>query len=150
MFGWLQAPGPATPLPPEEVDRKYPRLRLQVFMGIFLGYAGFYLIRNNISAIAPLLIDENGAIDKPAIGIIGNAVLVSYGLSKFFSAMVSDRSNARYFLPLGLALSALMNLVVAFVPWVSASVGIFATVMFLNGWFQGMGYPPCGRHFLKR
>ncbi|AEQ05753.3 MFS transporter [Corynebacterium pseudotuberculosis] len=145
MFAWLQAPGPAAPLPAEQADRIYPRMRLQVFMGIFLGYAGFYLIRNNISAIAPLLIDESGAIDKPAIGIIGNAVLVSYGLSKFFSAMVSDRSNARYFLPLGLALSALMNLIVAFAPWVSASVGLFATVMFLNGWFQGMGYPPCGR-----
>ncbi|WP_421628799.1 MFS transporter [Corynebacterium pseudogenitalium] len=145
MFEWLRAPGPAKRLPEHEVDKLYPRMRLQVFMGIFLGYAGFYLIRNNISAIAPLLIDESGAIDKPAIGIIGNAVLVSYGLSKFFSAMVSDKSNARYFLPLGLALSALMNLVVAFVPWVSASVGVFATVMFLNGWFQGMGYPPCGR-----
>ncbi len=59
--------------------------------------------------------------------------------------MVSDRSNARYFLPLGLSLSAVMNLVVATVPWVSASVGVFATVMFINGWFQGMGYPPCGR-----
>ncbi|WP_331712007.1 MFS transporter [Arcanobacterium phocae] len=79
------------------------------------------------------------------MGIIANAVLISYGLSKFFSAMVSDRSNARYFLPLGLSLSAVMNLVVATVPWVSASVGVFATVMFINGWFQGMGYPPCGR-----
>ncbi|MBO3143590.1 MFS transporter [Dermatophilus congolensis] len=145
MFTWLQAPPPAAPLPTEAVASTYRRYRFQVFMGIFLGYAGFYLIRNNISTIAPLLLDEGGAIDKPAIGIIGNAVLVSYGLSKFFSAMISDRSNARYFLPLGLALSALMNLVVAFVPWVTASVGLFATVMFLNGWFQGMGYPPCGR-----
>lgn len=37
------------------------------------------------------------------------------------------------------------NLVVAFVPAVSASVALFATVMFLNGWVQGMGWPPCGR-----
>ncbi|MGJ9505351.1 MFS transporter [Actinotignum sp. GS-2025c] len=145
MFKWLAAPGPKPRLSAEQIARKFPRLRFQVFMGIFLGYAGFYLIRNNISTVAPLLLEENGTIDKPAIGIIGNAVLISYGLSKFFSAMVADRSNARYFLPLGLALSAVMNLIVAFVPWVSASVGIFATVMFLNGWFQGMGYPPCGR-----
>ncbi|MCU9519067.1 MFS transporter [Corynebacterium sp. ES2794-CONJ1] len=145
MLTWLHTPPAAPQLPQAEIDRKYPRLRFQVFMGIFLGYAGFYLIRNNISTIAPLLLDENGVIDKPAVGIIANAVLISYGLSKFFSAMVSDRSNARYFLPLGLGLSAIMNLIVAFVPWVSASVGIFATVMFINGWFQGMGYPPCGR-----
>lgn len=145
MFDWLKTPPPAPRLSAEQIAHKYPRYRFQVFMGIFLGYAGFYLIRNNVSAVAPLLLDEGGHIDKPALGIIANAVLISYGLSKFFSAMVSDRSNARYFLPLGLALSALTNLAVAFVPWISASVGVFATVMFINGWFQGMGYPPCGR-----
>lgn len=145
MLTWLKSPRPRPQLPKEDVDKKFPRLRFQVFMGIFLGYAGFYLIRNNISTIAPLLLEDNGTIDKPAIGIISNAVLISYGLSKFFSAMLADQSNARYFLPIGLSLSALMNLIVGFVPWVSASVGVFATVMFLNGWFQGMGHPPCGR-----
>lgn len=113
-------------------------------MGIFIGYAGFYLIRNNISLIAKIIEDE-GWIDKVGIGLVANAVLISYGLSKFFMATISDRSNARYFLPLGLALSALCNFIVAFVPAVSASLAIFAIVMFLNGWAQGMGWPPCGR-----
>lgn len=143
-LSWLKAPLPAPRLPENKVKQLFPRLRLQVFLGIFIGYAGFYLIRNNISSIAPLLMDDTG-IDKVGVGIIANAVLFAYGLSKFFSAMLSDRSNARYFLVIGLALSACTNLVVAFVPWVTASVGIFATVMFLNGWFQGMGWPPCGR-----
>ncbi|WJZ03671.1 MFS transporter [Corynebacterium freiburgense] len=142
---WLQSPSPAPQLNPEQTKARYPRLRFQVFMGIFIGYAGFYLIRNNISTIAPLLLDEGGVIDKPAVGVISNAVLISYGLSKFFMAMLSDRSNARYFLPLGLALSAIMNLIVAVTPWISASVGLFATIMFINGWVQGMGWPPCGR-----
>lgn len=142
--GWLQAPPPAPRLPKEEVDRIYPKLRLQVFLGIFIGYAGFYLIRNNVSAVAPLIMTDTG-IDKVAVGIIANCVLVAYGLSKFFSAMLSDSSNARYFLPLGLALSAVVNLLIAFVPWITATVGIFAIAMFINGWFQGMGWPPCGR-----
>lgn len=84
MLTWLKSPRPRPQLPKEDVDKKFPRLRFQVFMGIFLGYAGFYLIRNNISTIAPLLLEDNGTIDKPAIGIISNAVLISYGLSKFF------------------------------------------------------------------
>ena len=79
------------------------------------------------------------------IGIVANAVLFAYGLSKFFMAMLSDRANARYFMPIGLALSAVMNLLIAFVPTLSATVGIFAVVMFINGWFQGMGWPPSGR-----
>ena len=113
-------------------------------MGIFIGYAGFYLIRNNIPLIAKILLDE-GHIDKAGIGLIANSALIAYGFGKFFMAMVSDRSNARYFLPIGLALSAVANLVVAFVPAVSGSLAMFAIVMFVNGWFQGMGWPPCGR-----
>lgn len=141
---WLAAPPPAPRLPEAEIKRKYPQLRLQVFMGIFLGYAGFYLIRNNIPLIAKVILDE-GRIDKVGVGLIANAVLVAYGLSKFFMATISDRANARYFLPIGLALSAVCNLVVAFVPAVTGTVAAFATVMFINGWVQGMGWPPCGR-----
>ncbi|WP_313022490.1 MFS transporter [Mobilicoccus sp.] len=141
---WLAAPPPAPRLPQDEITARYPRLRFQVFMGIFIGYAGFYLIRNNIPLIAKILLDE-GHIDKAGIGLIANSALIAYGLAKFFMAMVSDRSNARYFLPIGLALSALANLVVAFVPAVSGSLAMFAIVMFVNGWFQGMGWPPCGR-----
>lgn len=141
---WLAAPPAAPQLPEAEVNQLYPRLRLQVFLGIFIGYAGFYLIRNNIPLIAKVIQDE-GWIDKVGIGLVANAVLIAYGLSKFFMATISDRSNARYFLPLGLALSAVCNLIVAFVPAVSASLAFFALVMFVNGWVQGMGWPPCGR-----
>lgn len=141
--GWLAAPPPAPRLPEAEIKRRYPRFRLEAFLGIFLGYAGFYLIRNNISLVAPLLLEEG--LTTVHIGLIANAVLIAYGLSKFFSATISDRSNARYFLPLGLALSAVANFAVAFVPGVAASVGLFATIMFVNGWVQGMGWPPSGR-----
>nr|WP_239519494.1 MFS transporter [Arcanobacterium phocisimile] len=126
------------------MDSVYKRMRFEVFMGIFLGYAGFYLIRNNVSLVAAIL-QEHDLMNTVGIGIVANAVLFAYGLSKFFMAMLSDRANARYFLPLGLALSAVMNLLIAFVPVLSASVGLFAIVMFINGWFQGMGWPPSGR-----
>lgn len=141
---WLSAPAAAPRLPQSHIEHLYPRLRFQVFMGIFIGYAGFYLIRNNIPLIARV-IENEGWIDKVGIGFVANAVLISYGLSKFFMATVSDRSNARYFLPLGLALSAVCNFIVAFVPAVSASLALFAIIMFVNGWVQGMGWPPCGR-----
>lgn len=142
--GFLSAPPPKPRLDDAEVKRLYPRRRVNVFLGIFLGYAGFYLIRNNVSLVAPLLMEDKG-LSTLGIGLIANAVLFAYGLSKFFMATVSDRSNARYFLPIGLALSALTNLFVAFVPWVSGTIAVFATVMFINGWFQGMGWPASGR-----
>lgn len=141
---FLAAPPPRPRLDDAEIARRYPRRRLNVFLGIFVGYAGFYLIRNNVSLVAPLLIEDKG-LSTIGIGLIANAVLFAYGLSKFFMATLSDRSNARLFLPIGLALSALTNLFVAFVPWVSGTIAVFATVMFLNGWFQGMGWPASGR-----
>ncbi|MFT3861582.1 MFS transporter [Micropruina sp.] len=143
-LAWLASPAPAPRLPEDQISAKYPSLRLQVFLGIFIGYAGFYLIRNNIPLVATILL-KDGQLDKVGIGLIANAVLISYGFSKFFMATVSDRSNARYFLPIGLALSAVVNLFVAFVPALTASVGIFAMMMFVNGWVQGMGWPPSGR-----
>lgn len=142
--GFLAAPPAAPRLPEDEQQRSYPSWRLRVFLGIFLGYAGFYLIRNNIPLVATVLMDQ-GKLDKVDIGLIANSALIAYGFSKFFMATISDRSNARYFLPLGLALSAVVNLCIAFIPALSASVAVFAIVMFVNGWFQGMGWPPCGR-----
>lgn len=142
--GWLSAPPPAPRLDEATVARKYPRLRAQVFVGIFVGYAGFYLIRNNVPLVASILL-EDGLFDKVAIGIIANAVLIAYGFSKFFSAIISDRSNARYFLPIGLALSAVANLLIASVPVLSSTLALFAIMMFINGWVQGMGWPPSGR-----
>lgn len=142
--GFLAAPPPAPRLPDAEVERLYPRLRLQVFLGIFIGYSSYYLIRNNIPLVAKLLQSDYG-YTKSTLGVVTNVLLVSYGLSKFFSAIRSDRSNARIFLPMGLALSALANFVIAFVPSVGASVALLSIVMMFNGWFQGMGWPPCGR-----
>ncbi|MCF6794409.1 MFS transporter [Corynebacterium pseudokroppenstedtii] len=131
-------------LPADEIAHKYPRLRLQVFMGIFIGYAGFYLVRNNISPVAAL-IKNDGILDTVAIGIIANAVYISYGLSKFMMATLSDRANARLFMPLGLALSGITNILLGTIPALHATVAIFTLVMFINGWFQGMGWPPSGR-----
>ena len=64
---------------------------------------------------------------------------------------VSDRSNARVFLPLGLFLTAVSMMfmvvpVVAFGPENKFWAIVLMTVLnFLVGWFNGMGWPPCGR-----
>ena len=47
-------------LPEEKIDKEYKKLRWQVFMGIFIGYAGYYLVRKNFSLAMPFLIEEQG------------------------------------------------------------------------------------------
>ncbi len=130
-------------LPKEKIDPTYKRLRLQVFLGIFLGYAGYYLVRKNFSLVMPDLIEQG--YTKGQLGVIASAVSIAYGLSKFLMGGVSDRSNARIFLSLGLLLSAFTMFSLGVVPLLTSSVVIMFLVMFLNGWFQGMGWPPCGR-----
>lgn len=86
-----------------------------------------------------------GMYTKAQLGIALSAVSISYGLSKFIMGGISDRSNAKYFLPLGLVCSALVMITMAYFPWATSSVLIMFILMFVNGWFQGMGWPPCGR-----
>ncbi len=57
----------------------------------------------------------------------------------------SDRANPRYFLPAGLILASAVMLIMGFVPWATSSIMVMFVLLFLCGWFQGMGWPPCGR-----
>ncbi len=143
MLKFLKAP-PAKPLIDEEkIDKEYNRLRWQVFLGIFIGYAGYYLIRKNFSLAIPNLIDEG--FNKAELGRAFAFLSIAYGLSKFLMGNVSDRSNVKYFLPLGLMLSAIIMILMGVMPFATSSIFIMAVLLFINGWFQGMGWPPSGR-----
>lgn len=128
----------------DQIDPTYRRLRWQIFAGIFVGYAGYYLVRKNFSLAMPYLIEEQG-YSKGELGIALSAVSIAYGLSKFLMGSVSDRSNPRFFMATGLLLSAGIMLLFGLAPWATASITTIFILLFLNGWFQGMGWPACGR-----
>ena len=130
-------------LPLERIDPEYKRLRLNVFLGIFIGYAGYYLVRKNFSLVMPDLVEMG--YSKGELGLALSGVSIAYGLSKFIMGNVSDRSNARLFLTAGLVLSAVTMIVMGLVPLATSSILMMFVLLFINGWFQGMGWPPCGR-----
>ena len=142
MWKILRPPKHKPPVAAEKIDKEYKRLRLQVFIGIFIGYAGYYLVRKNFTLAMPHLVEIG--FDKGDLGIALSANAIAYGLSKFLMGGVSDRSNARVFLPLGLVLSALVTMFLGTSAGISSIIMMFIT-QFLIGWFQGMGWPPCGR-----
>ena len=49
MVGILKPAAHIDEIPVDKQSALYKRLRWQIFMGIFIGYAGFYLIRKNFS-----------------------------------------------------------------------------------------------------
>ena len=127
-------------LPEAEIPGEYKHYRLQILTTIFVGYAAYYLVRSNINVAKPYLIHDLG-LSKGDVGLLASALTIAYGISKFVMGNVSDRSNPRYFLATGLILSGLTNLAFGFLPGLT----LMTVCWFLNGWFQGMGWPPCGR-----
>ena len=149
MWKILQPPAYKPEMEADKVDAKYKRMRLQVFLGIFIGYAGFYIVRKNFSMAIPEL--ALLGFDQSELSIVLAMNAVAYALSKFLMGSVSDRSNARVFLPLGLVLAAL-SMMFMIVPVTllgpehkRLAIFIMAVLNFLVGWFNGMGWPPCGR-----
>lgn len=131
-------------LPEQEVDKEYRKLRTRTFLGIFIGYAGYYLVRKNFSIVMPALHEQTG-YDMADLGWALSAVSIAYGISKFVMGTVSDRSNARVFIPLGLIASAAIMTFMGLSQWATGSIVVMFCLLFLNGWAQGMGWPPCGR-----
>lgn len=133
----------------DSTDAYYKKMRWQVFLGIFIGYAGFYIVRKNFSMAMPDL--ANFGFDKGELSIVLSMNAIAYALSKFLMGSVSDRSNARVFLPLGLILAAIsMAFMIVPVTAIGAqhkdwAIFLMAVLNFLVGWFNGMGWPPCGR-----
>ncbi len=106
----------------------------------FWAYAIYYFVRKNFSVAMPLL-EKELDISKASLGGFLTAHSLLYGFSKFANGYLADRSNARTFLAFGLMASALLNFGFGLVNTVTA----MGVLWCLNGWFQGMGFPPCAR-----
>ena len=141
LFSKLAAQPHAAPIKnPEKIKSVYRQWRIRTMYSMMIGYAIFYFCRKNFSMAMPTFLDELG-YTKTDLGIILTLFSVVYGFSKFISGILSDRANPRYFMALGLILSAIMNVFFG----LSSSLLTFGIFWLFNAWFQGMGWPPCAR-----
>ncbi|MBA4146991.1 MAG: MFS transporter [Verrucomicrobia bacterium] len=143
--GWLNIFKPAPAAPPivasdAELKAHFRYWQNRVLVTSLIGYALFYFVRKNLSMAMPLMEKDLG-ISKSDLGLFLTLHGLLYGVSKFVNGYLGDRSNARTFMVFGLVLSALCNVAFGF----SSAVFAFGIFWMLNGWFQGMGFPPCAR-----
>ena len=124
----------------EKVKADYRFWRVRILYSTLIGYALYYFTRKSFIFAMPGLIEDLG-YDKSQLGLLASVMAISYGISKFASGIISDRSNPRYFMALGLFLTGVCNIAFGF----SSSLLMFAIFWGLNGWFQGFGWPPCAR-----
>jgi OPA family glycerol-3-phosphate transporter-like MFS transporter/OPA family sugar phosphate sensor protein UhpC-like MFS transporter len=139
----LFQPAPATAATltdPAAIKDSYRSWQKRILISTIIGYATFYFVRKNLSIAMPMMEKDLG-ISKSGLGLFLTLHGVLYGVSKFANGFLGDRCNARAFMVIGLAASAVMNVFFG----LSSAVVTFGVVWMLNGWFQGMGFPPCVR-----
>ncbi|MDQ1258116.1 MAG: transporter, family, glycerol-3-phosphate transporter, partial [Candidatus Hydrogenedentes bacterium] len=130
---------PIARLPEADIRRQYPRYRWQIMEATFLGYAAFYLVRNNLSVVAK---DIEGALhyEHSDIGSLLAATAISYGLGKFVMGALSDRSNPRVFMAFGLLATAILNFSIV----AASSFSVHFSLWAVKGIVHGKVWPPCG------
>lgn len=143
--GWfgIFRPAPALPVTltdPAEISARVNSWQLRVLILTTLGYATFYFVRNNLPVAMPFLGKDLG-ITKDQLGIFLTLQGVIYGVSKCLNGLLADRANACVFMSVALVISALLNICFG----LSSTVVALGLFWMINGWFQGMGFPPCAR-----
>ena len=125
---------------PAEIASEYRRWQRRVLVSSIIGYATFYFVRKNLSVAMPVM-EHSLGIHKTQLGLFLTLHGLLYGVSKFANGFLGDRANARVLMVTGLAMSAILNVLFGF----SSTVIALGVIWTLNGWFQGMGFPPCAR-----
>ena len=123
-----------------EESSRFKKAQWRFILCSMVAYAFFYITRKNLSMAQPEMFAQ-GVISKEALGTILTVHGVLYGLSRFVNGFWADKLNGRVFMTIGLALSALMN----FLFGCTSLTILFAAFWIVNGWTQGMGFPPCAK-----
>ena len=141
-------------------DSSYEYWRWRILIGTMIGYIFFYFVRKSITMAMPGL--ESVGVTKTTLGIFLTIHGVLYGVSRFINGVWSDRVNPRYFMSIGLFLAALTNvfcgyasdLASVFMPTAPEAeratliAWIIGSFWIINGWVQGMGFPPCAKSLM--
>jgi phosphoglycerate transporter family protein len=125
---------------PAEIQQQFPVWQRRILISSLIGYACFYLVRKNIGIAMPFM-EKDLHITKSDLGIFLSSHGVLYGVSKFANGFIADRANARALMVVALIASALVNIFFG----LGSTAIVLGVLWLINGWFQGMGFPPCAR-----
>lgn len=149
----------------KQIIKKYNYWQWRTLIILMIGYALFYFVRKNFSITMPALESELG-ISKAELGLFLTLNGVIYGLSRFVNGFLADRVSRKKMMAAGLLLSAVVNILIGLSPEMNgifnfldaegkATAGLvvfIGSLWLINGYTQGMGYPPCGSlmaHWIK-
>ena len=149
----------------QSIKKKYNYWQWKTLIVLMIGYALFYFVRKNFSIVMPALESELG-LSKAKLGLFLTLNGVIYGVSRFVNRFFADRMSRKKMMAAGLFLSAVVNILIGLSPQMDglfnlldaegkATTGLvvlIGSLWLINGYTQGMGYPPCGSlmaHWIK-
>ncbi len=120
--------------------KSYSYWRLRILYSTILGYSAFYLVRANFSIAVPGMRAEFD-YTRAETGFVLTLYSLIYGIGKFCNGYLSDNSDARYFMSIGLLCSALLSACIS----ITTGLTFLCIVWACNGWVQSMGWPPSAK-----
>ena len=147
----------AASTPRVRTDKEYEYWRWRILLGTMIGYIFFYFVRKSITMAMPGL--EVIGVSKTTLGLFLTIHGVLYGVARFVNGVWSDRVNPRYFMSIGLFLAAMTNVFCGFSSDLASALfpksnqatviaWIIGSFWIINGWVQGMGFPPCAKSLM--
>ncbi|MFC2671378.1 MFS transporter [Limosilactobacillus vaginalis] len=137
MLSFLK-PRQKAQVPADKARSLFKRYKWMSLFGVFIGYAAFYIVRNNFTLSTPQL-KASLDLSKGQIGMLSSCLLIAYGLGKGVMSAWSDKANPKRFMATGLIICALLSMCLAFFGF---SLWSLAIILILLGLFQGMGVGP--------
>ena len=139
MFNFFKtrADLPVMDASPDKIRSIYRKYQWQVFLGLVLGYAMFYVVRMSLNVVKKPMLDA-GIVTLEELGVIGSAFLFTYAVGKFSNGFLSDYANIGRFMSVSLGLSSICTILMGM-----NTATFFLVLMWgLNGWFQSVGSAP--------
>lgn len=107
--------------------------KLLIFIITYLAYVSIYVARLNLTQAAPIFKAEN-IITEPQIGLLGSVFTGIYAFGRLINGGLSDRIHPYIMIGGGLALSAIGNLCIGFLPPFAAMLALWG----INAYAQSM------------
>jgi OPA family glycerol-3-phosphate transporter-like MFS transporter len=104
---------------------------------LFVGYAGYYVCRSNLSVATPLLLEEHsGRITKEDIGTVASVGVLLYAIGKVTNGVLADFLGGRVLFLLGMAGSVVCTVLFG----LSVGLAAFTLAWAVNRYVQSGGW----------
>lgn len=117
-------------------DRRIRAVHMPTCLALLLGWFLYIFCRKAFSSTMPHLTYKVG-FTKDQLGTISSSFSMAYGLSKFLGSIVSDHTDQGLLFSAGLFLTGLATVLFP----LQSTVTYCSLVIFLQGTFQGAGWP---------